>query len=408
MKRAPLYSCRRPAPARQSRIMPGLILLLIVVLSGSAPAGEPITGYQVALVPNGSYKDSEGYALGGNLFCYQYGDGEVAPFRWSVILSLKKSTKGFFSTYFFYDRPQAFGPNSRFSFYVEYKRYLEDDYYGLGNDSMRRAAYLNPSDKDFRNKSYYSFQQRWPSLFIYFQTPSFFRHTRNLFSAGFYERKIGGPSPSSKLAEDAPLGVNGGSTHIFQYGFIYDTRDQEATPRHGAWSEVIAEYAAPLLGSDYNYLRLTLTDRRYISITPRLVYAHRMLFEPIFGDVPFYDMAMINSSFERHFGLGGATSLRGVPRLLFVGQHKLLGNFELRFETLKMSILKQDFTFFIHTFVDAGRVWLKGDSFNLKNIHKSYGVGLHVLWQKDLIGAIDIGRSQFSNLAVYITFRNLF
>jgi len=408
MKEAPFYNRRGRRADSQREKTHVLILLLIVVLACSALANEPVTGFHAALVPNGSYKDSEGYALGGNLFCYQYGDGELQPFKWNVILNLKKSTKGLFAAYFFYDRPQAFGPNSRFSFYVEYKRYLEDDYYGLGNNTERRTAYLDPSNRDFRNEFYYSFQQRWPSLFIYFQTPFFFKHTRNLFSAGFYERRISSLSLPNKLTEDAPPGVDGGSTHIFQYGLVYDTRDQEATPRKGAWSEVIAEYAAPFLGSDYNYLRLTFTDRRYISILPRLVYAHRVLFEPIFGDAPFYDMAMINSSFERHFGLGGATSLRGVPRLLFVGQHKLLGNFELRFEALKMSILKQDFTFFIHTFVDAGRVWLRHDAFSLKNIHKSYGAGLHILWKKDLVGAIDIGRSRFSNLAVYITFRNLF
>jgi len=408
MKREPIHSCHRSGPVRAGRIVPALFWALIILLSGCALSDEPATGFQVAAVPNGSYKDSEGYALGGNLFCYQYGDGSAVPFKWNVILSLKKSTKGFFSAYLFYDRPQAFGPDSRFSFYMEYKRYLEDDYYGLGNNARRRTAYLNPSNNEFRDKLYYSFQQRWPSLFIYFQTPSFLRHTRNLFSAGFYERSMTLLAVPNKLAEDAPLGVNGGSTHIFQYGLIYDTRDQETTPHTGAWSEIIAEYAAPLLGSDYNYLRLTLTDRRYISIFPRLVYAHRLLFEPIFGDVPFYDMAMINSSFERHFGLGGASSLRGVPRLLFVGQHKLLGNFELRFEALNISILRQDLTFFIHTFVDAGRVWLKEDAFSLNNIHSSYGAGLHIRWKKDLVGAIDVGRSRFSNLAVYITFRNLF
>ena len=384
------------------------ILLFTAAIMSNTTASKPVTGFHFALVPNGSYKDSEGFALGANLFAYQYGDGSAHPFNWNIILNLKKSTEGFFSSYFFYDRPQAFGANSRFSFYVEYKRYLEDDYYGLGNDAQRREELLDSQNPDFRSESYYSFQQQWPSLFLYFQTPSFLDHTRNLFSVGFYERKITPAAAPNKLAEDAPPGINGGRTHIFQYGFIYDTRDQEAVPRQGIWSEILVEVATPLLGSDYSYVRFTLTDRRYISLCPRLVYAHRLLFEPIFGDVPFYDMAMINSSYQRHFGLGGATSLRGVPRLLFVDRHKLLGNFEFRFEAIKMSIFKQDFTFFIHTFIDAGRVWHNKEPFTLAHLHSSYGAGLHVLWKKDLIGAVDIGRSRFSDLAIYITFRNLF
>ncbi len=373
-----------------------------------SPAQNGLRGFHAAGMPSVSYKDGEGFAFGGNLFFYHYGEGAVQPFKWSAIFGFKMSTESMISTYIFYDMPRAFGPDTRFSFYIEYKRYLVDDYYGLGNRTERRPEYLDPGHPDYREKLYYSFKQRWPSLFIYYQTPFFLNHIRNLFSVGFYDRRIEAYPRPNKLREDSPPGINGGRTHVFQYGLIYDTRDEEAVPHRGAWSELLVEFSTPLLGSSYEYVRFTMTDRRYYSIHPRLVYAHRILFEPILGDVPFYDMAIINSSYQRHRGLGGAGSMRGIPRLMFVGQHKLLGNFELRIETVSLTILEQPLTAFIHFFTDVGRVWLKDEAIVLRDLHASYGAGLHIRWKKDLVGAIDIGRSRFSDMAVYITFRNLF
>ncbi|MBN1478834.1 BamA/TamA family outer membrane protein [candidate division KSB1 bacterium] len=383
------------------------IVLLIVQSVALCPA-ERYTGFHIAGLPNASYKDGEGYAVGGNLFFYQYGDGRKKPYAWNSTLAFKMSTEGMLSTYLFMDVPHIMGAHSRFNFYVELKRYLVDDYYGLGNRPDYHPDYLDPDHPQYKDKLYYSFKQRWPGLVLSVQKPAFLPRTRYFLSLGFYNRHVELYAVPNKLQQDKSPGWNGGVTSSLACGLITDTRDQEATPQTGVWSEIIAEYASPLLGSTYEYVRLTLTDRRYITLLPGLVYAHRLIFEPIMGRVPFYDMAIINGSFERHLGLGGAYSLRGVPRLLFVGQHKLLGNFELRYEAITKTILKQNLTFFLHTFVDAGRVWLKDDPFLFNDIHSSYGVGLHMRWNKDLVGAIDVGRSKYSNLAFYITFRNLF
>lgn len=384
------------------------LFIFIFALIAQDSAGQDYTGFQIAGLPTASYKDGEGYSAGGNLFLFQYGDGHRLPYFWSFELGFKISTEGMLSSDIFFDVPHILGHNSRFNLFIEYKRYLVDDYYGLGNAPDYNPDYIDPDKPGFRDKLFYSFKQRWPNITISAQFPTAIRNTRHLLSLSYSQRHIELYSKPNRLSADQPLGVQGGRTSALHYGLVYDSRDQEAVPRSGAWSEVLAMYAAPFLGSDYHYLRLTMTDRRYFSLHPRIVYAQRLILEPVFGDVPFYDMAMINGSFERHLGLGGDSSLRGVPRLLFVGQHKVLGNFELRFETASMTILKQDLTFFIHTFLDAGRVWLKDDPLVLDDIHSSYGAGLHVLWKKDLVGAIDVGRSRYSDMAIYITFRNLF
>jgi outer membrane protein assembly factor BamA len=383
-------------------------IILLILSTNTLSANEKISDFQFTALPNASYKDSEGFALGGQMFLFQYGDGRVKPYEWRTATSFKISNEGMASGYIFLDRPNFWGKNSRLQLYAEYNRNRFDDYYGLGNTPYYNANLIEPNHADYKNENYYSFKQQRPGIRATFQMPSRLAHTRHSFGFGVSSQKVDAYVEANRLLEDLAVGFAGGITSLLQYGLIYDTRDQEAGPTSGAWSDVLAEYASPIWGSDYNYVRLTLTDRRYISLGPRIVYAQRFIFEPIFGDVPFYDMAIINSSYRRQRGLGGSTSLRGVPRLLFVGQHKILGNFELRFETYKTRMLKQDLTFYIHTFLDVGRVWLKNEKLTLEDVRNSYGAGLHIRWRKDLIGAIDIGRSQYSSIAIYITFENLF
>ncbi len=383
-------------------------LYILIFLTTAATTAAPYTGFRIAGLPNASYNDGEGFAAGGNLYFYQYGGGRRSPYVWNTILSFKTSTQGMISSNFFLDVPNVIGNNSRFNLYVEYKRYIVDDFYGLGNAPDVNPDYSDPNAADFQDQFYYSFKQKWPGLVITLQLPFFVPKTRHLFSLAYYNRQLSPYPYPNKFHIDKPVGYAGGITASLQYGLVYDSRDQEAVPQRGVWSEFLAEYAAPVLGSDYEYLRLTVTDRRYFSVTPRLVYAQRLLFEPILGTTPFYDMAVINSSFERQLGLGGAYSLRGIPRNLFLGQHKLLGNFELRLETISITILKQHMTFYLHGFFDTGRVWLKNDPLTFNTLHSSYGVGLHGRWNKDLVGAIDVGRSAYSDLAIYVTFRNLF
>ncbi|MBN1560323.1 BamA/TamA family outer membrane protein [candidate division KSB1 bacterium] len=384
------------------------IIAALLLLPPMTEAEENYTGFHIAGLPYASYKDGEGFAAGGNLFFFQYGDGNIHPYKWNTTLSAKMSTEGMLSTYLFLDVPQIVGNNSRLNIYLEYKRLLVDDYYGLGNDPDYNPDYLEPDNPQYRDELYYSFKQRWPGVIVSVQLPAFLAPMRHIFSFGHYHRQLEAYRPPNKLTEERPVGYEGGRTSLVQYGLVYDTRDQEAAPQRGTWSDVLVEYAAPSLGSSYEYIRLTLTDRRYYSLHPKIVYAHRLIIEPIFGDAPFYDMAVINGSYERALGLGGAYSLRGIPRLLFVGQHKALANFELRFETWRMTILRQDFTFYIHTFADAGRVWMKDETLNVTDIHLSCGAGLHIRWKKDLVGAIDVARSKYSDMAIYITFRNLF
>ena len=120
-----------------------IVALFFLFMTMLAYASESYTGFHIAGIPNFSYKDGEGFAAGGNLFFFQYVDGRIDPYRWNTTIGFKMSTEGQISSYVFLDIPQVLGDNSRFNLYVEYKRYLVDDYYGLGNKPDYNLNYIN-------------------------------------------------------------------------------------------------------------------------------------------------------------------------------------------------------------------------------------------------------------------------
>ena len=201
--------------------------------------------------------------------------------------------------------------------------------------------------------------------------------------------------------------MNGGLTNYFRLGVLFDSRNEESVPTKGTWFDALAEFSSSLIKSDYNFMRFTFTDRRYYPLHKNLTFAQRLFFEAMPGDPPLYEMYILGNSFRRQEGLGGAYSLRGIPRFLFVGPHKAVGNFEVRWNVTQQTILQQPLTLYIHLFTDVGRVWTD-NNFEIADFHTTQGFGIHVKWKKDFIGALDIGRSKFQSYAIYATFGNLF
>ncbi len=378
-----------------------LMLIIAATNAQSTPKGFNIIG-----APYAAYKDGEGLTGGAGLFMYQYGDGSIQPFKWNMTVNLEAGTQGSAAGYIFFDIRNICG-DSRLVGDVGYKRYIQQDFHGLGNSHDYHPEFSDPDAAEFKHKRYNAFYFEYPYLLIDVLTP-LRGEWQSILGGGILHRTLDTYGPPNLLAETSPRGLAGGWSNFLRAGVVYDSRDHEAAPTSGAWSDIIFEHASPLLGSDYQYSRLTLIDRRYFPLFPRLVYAQRLLFESLSGQPPFYDMALISGSYKRQDGLGGANSLRGVPRLLYVGRSKMLANLELRLRLFNTTILRQPLTFFAHTYFDVGRVWMNELPNQFGGRHHAEGVGLHVLWKKDTMGYIDIGRSMYSNLAVYIGFNNLF
>jgi len=388
-----------------------VILIFIVSLitgNGILYSQEPLNGLTLAGLPNLSYSSGEGLQYGGRVFLYQYGNGKINPYKWSLVFNFTRTTKQRQDLFLFFDMPQIFGKNSRLDLYLDSKRFIHDDYFGVGNNNVFERVFKEKDSKRFINENYYNYRRKYLALLAKMQFSLYVDGLKGLAGMGFYQTKIKLHDGITKFFIDQPFGLEGGMTNYFQLGIVYDKRNNEAVPSSGFWSELLFERATGLLGSDFSYSRITFTDRRYFSLHPRLVYAQRLLVETMPGNPPFYEMGFISSSFQRRQGLGGSYTLRGIPRLMFIGPNKFLANFEFRYKMYRRTILKQDFTFYLHTFLDCGKVWLDHDPKSLDHLRVAEGVGLHVRWNKDFVGALDIGRSRYNQFAVYASFGNLF
>ncbi|NIR45542.1 MAG: hypothetical protein GWN99_14085 [Gemmatimonadetes bacterium] len=85
----------------------------------------------------------------------------------------------------------------------------------------------------------------------------------------------------------------------------------------------------------------------------------------VWGDTPFFDLAFI----------GGDESLRGWPEQRFAGDASLYGSAELRFDLFHYRFVFPS-TFGLLALVDAGRVWIDGDSAG--DWHTGYGGGFWI------------------------------
>ncbi len=383
-------------------------LLCLFSLAAKGQEEKQYQGLTGIGLPGLAYRDGEGFEYGAAAFLFQYGKGDLQPYIWTVSINGSRTTKDRIDLSLQFDSPHFLTPGSRFDVLIEYKRFIYDDFYGIGNQPDYRSEFTEEGNNNFRNKFYYTFRHDWLAFLTNCQRPFWKEGVKALFGVGLYDTNVKRQEGETAFESQNPFGSGGGKTNFVRFGIIYDRRDQEATPSRGFWTDLLIEQAHSVLQSDYDFSRITLTDRRYWSLHPRLVFAQRLLYETMPGDPPFYEMAVVGSSYQRFLGLGGTKSLRGMPRLFLVGQSKLLGNLELRWRVMSMTILKQPLTFYLQPFVDLGRVWLIGGEFSLKHLHFAEGLGIHVRWKKDFVAALDIGRSRYQDYAIYATFGNLF
>ena len=157
--------------------------------------------------------------------------------------------------------------------------------------------------------------------------------------------------------------ADGGLNTFLKFGAIYDTRDIEANPSKGVWTEVLFNVAPAMFKASDNmsYGLFAITHRQYIPVIKNhLTFAYRLGYQgKLFGDVPYYVQPFIISSFSAATtsdGLGGAKSLRGILRDRIVGSHIAYGSLELRWRFVNFSLGKQNIYLTLAPFVDAGSV----------------------------------------------------
>jgi len=413
---------------------------------GWVPAALPVLGYDA----------DQGLQLGVLGQIFDYGDGSIYPdYRQTIYAEVSFFTKGSAVFQVFYDSKTLIPGHIRFTGDITYLPERALDFYGFnGYEANYNHSLETQGSNDYISRVYYRCQRRLFRIMADFQGPILGQKLRWLAGFNFFDIRMStvdiskinaGKKESNKLPDTAllwdeyvkygllnPQEANGGSLKFLKMGMIYDTRDNEAAPNKGLWSEVLVMAAPSFLGnSPYAFVKLEVTHRQFISIIKKyLVFAYRLTYQgTIGGTSPYYIDPYMFSSWclsTKPDGLGGARTLRGVLRDRVVGDGVAFGNLELRWKFWRTHFLKQNLYFGLVGFLDGGMVVqpkkvyrnlipenLQSYYFNAASdcLHLSSGLGLRIAYNENFILTVDYGfafNKQDGSSGLYVGIGHMF
>ena len=390
------------------------------------------TGFSMGGVPVVAYDADTGFKYGALVNLYHYGDGSNYPnYDHSLYMEWSRTTKGSGINQLTYDALTLI-PKTRVTLDVAYLTEQALNFYGFnGYESYYNSAFEITEDADYISRMYYRHSRELFRATLDFQGDLMGKELRWLGGFAHYRATIGTVDidrlnegntedllPDTALLYDnyVNMGIipadqaTGGNVTYLKAGAVYDTRDNEANPNKGLWSEALILNAPGFLGNDYAYTKILLTHRQYFTLLPeRLSFAYRLSYQSkIAGEMPFYMLPYAIDSKATKDGLGGSKNIRGVLRNRVVGDGVAFGNFELRSRFLKTVLFnKINFYLGLNAFVDMGMVTkpyefqidvatLTTDQQEILNFadesfHLSYGGGIRFVINSNFIIAVDYG-----------------
>ncbi|HEY6827760.1 MAG TPA: ShlB/FhaC/HecB family hemolysin secretion/activation protein, partial [Gemmatimonadaceae bacterium] len=168
--------------------------------------------------------------------------------------------------------------------------------------------------------------------------------------------------------------------------------------------DLIVQRVDRALGATNDYTRSTLTVRHYQPFGERVTLANRLLAQQVSGDAPFYALTEIQTTQKSQDGLGGSSTVRGIPKDRYVGKGTLVSNNEIRWRAADFTLHGRESSLVLSGFVDAGRVW--DDNIDLggalRELHAGYGGGVRLAFGSSFVIATDVGHSAQSTAPIYI------
>lgn len=388
-------------------------VLAALLLSGASAVAQPANtsyapkGWELTGIPALNFNADEGFGYGLVLQAYNYGDAGVRPYRYTIQPTVLFTTRGKRELSLFFDAPHLLPEGWRWSAYLSQERQLATPYYGVGNNTAH-----SESAESGANPYYYRFGRRGIRATTDIQR-SVSEHARILVGVGMRTATIDATpfdSGTTLLAQQAPGGVPDGQTSYARLGLVWDSRDREVGTRRGVWAELLAQKGAKVLGGTSDFTRVTMTARGYVSPTDRLTLASRIILQNLTGDVPFYELFVVQGSYKDDEGLGGAGTLRGLPKDRFAGKGIAVLNSEVRYRAADFQLMRKPSSLTLTGFVDAGRVW--ADALKLSELgsglHAGFGAGVRLAYGANMVIALDVGHSKEAKAPIYIGLGYLF
>ena len=362
------------------------------------------SGLEVGGLPAINFDADEGFGYGVLAEIYQYGQRGAAPYEWSLQPKVFLTTEGRRDLTVFVDAPDLLQGGWRLDAFLGSERQIATPYYGVGN--------ATPYDPDLEaedgpNPRYYRFGRTRASATFNLQKPIGDTRLRWLFGGGLVRTELEAVPEglgTTLFQQDVGGALEADWTNYLRAGLVWDSRDRQTGPTRGAWTEFIVQRVDRRFGADQEYTRWTLTDRRYVPLSSRLVFAHRVLVQGVSEGTPVYDLSRVQTSFKQDEGLGGSRSVRGVSKNRFSGRGMLIWNSELRLRTADFDMIGRSFHLTLSAFLDQGRVWEENIAVGefLSDLHRGYGGGVRVGMGENFTVAFDVGSSAETSLPFYI------
>lgn len=402
------------------------------------PAAKSKKGWTFGALPAVAFDSDLGFRYGGLVNFFNYGDGSSYPkYLHSVYLEVSRTTKGSGTNQFFFDSEHVLPKRTRLTVDLSYLTEQAVDFYGFnGYQAAYLPAFENQSDPQYISRMYYRHarnmlrftadaQNKLSGNFRWFAGIGHFTIKTDAVDI---DRLNKGKDANEMLPDTLSLfdkyvawglipqqDADGGVCNLVKTGLVYDTRDNEANPMKGVWSELLFVAAPRFFGnSESPFTRVVAIHRQYHTLAPEVLnLAVRVSYHgTLSGTTPYYMAPYLFTSFSQvtiNEGLGGAKSVRGMLRNRTVGQSVAYGNLELRYKFLRTRIARQNLYLAVNAFSDAGMVVVpqKIDKSlipagenplhyfdELKDKpHITVGGGLHIALNDNFVVSVNYGRA---------------
>jgi outer membrane protein assembly factor BamA len=366
-------------------------LALAGLLAGSAATAQTSQrGWEMSALPATNFNSDEGFGYGITAQAYQYGDGRLRPYRYTIQPLVLLTTKGRRDVSVFFDAPHYLPNAWRVGGYLGLEQQMATPYYGVGNSTTHDEA-LEKSP----NPYFYRYGRKGLRLNTDFQHAVAGR-LRVLVGTGFRTSKIDQTpfdSGTTLLAQQmGGAAISTGRTVTGRIGLVFDSRDRETGPTRGIWAEALVQRGARRFGATHEFNRVTTTARAYVPLGGRLVWAQRVVAQSLSGQVPFYELVTIQGSFRDEEGLGGAGTVRGLPKNRFIGRTIAFVNEELRYRAADFTIRSRPSALMLSGFMDAGAV-SEANTLPRGGLHYGFGGGARLRYGQNFVVALDVAHS---------------
>ncbi len=383
-------------------LLPVLLLSMVSAAPG-VKAEEPAAkqqGMDALALPLVSFNSDQGFTYGAVGNVYLHGAGQV-PYQHALGVQVLFSSRGMHSHYVRYDGPRLLGP-LRVEARLDYFRESRSPFYGAGN---RSAPDFGGDEGD----QHYNYTRGSPGASVRLRgRPLGEGHPLQAYVGYAWRHTRVSPYRASMLAQQSPVGIEGGTTSQLLLGALWDTRDNELEPTKGGVEELSVRASGYSTGSRYQYAGLTVSERRFFRLSSRVVLAQRLTLDMLFGEVPFFEWCTTGGTSTPE-GVGGMGSVRGLGRNRFAGNIKVFSNSEVRVRAMELKAFGQPLRLGAAAFFDLGRVWHPGVTDGAwHEWHPGVGAGLRVARRAAVVRMDYALSTETGGQRLYLNFGQMF